>query len=99
MAGASPTASVSANTTANASIQVAPASAASVTATASAKHQEYLNSSPLAGVYPAPLFEYFFDSARTVIDLIMSGTFVRFRRIRWIVSHCGNVLPDLLDRL
>ena len=61
--------------------------------------EQYANSSPLATVYRAPLFEFFFDSARSVLDLIISGTILRFPRVRWIVSHCGNVLPSLLDRM
>jgi predicted TIM-barrel fold metal-dependent hydrolase len=61
--------------------------------------EEYAHSSPLASVYPAPLFEFFFDSARSILDLLASGTILRFPRVRWIVSHCGNVLPSLLDRL
>ena len=59
----------------------------------------YLESSPLASVYRAPIFEYFFDSARSVLDLIMSGTACRFENVRWIISHCGGVLPSLIDRV
>ena len=59
----------------------------------------YFKSSPLASVYRAPIFEYFFDSARSVSDLIMSGTACRFEKIRWIISHCGGVLPSLIDRI
>ncbi len=61
--------------------------------------EQYSTSSPLATVYRAPLFEFFFDSARSILDLINSGTVLRFPNIRWIVSHCGNVLPSLLDRM
>lgn len=61
--------------------------------------EQYSASSPLAGVYRAPLFEFFFDSARTFLDIINSGTFLRYPRIRWVVSHCGGVLPSLLDRM
>ena len=59
----------------------------------------YDQSSPLANVYRAPLFEFFFDSGRAVLDLLMSGTANRFPRMRWVVSHCGNVLPSLFDRM
>lgn len=61
--------------------------------------EQYANSSPLASLYRAPLFEFFFDSARSILDLLVSGTILRFPRVRWIVSHCGNVLPSLLDRM
>lgn len=59
----------------------------------------YEQSSPLANVYRAPLFEFFFDSGRAVLDLLMSGTATRFPKVRWVVSHCGNVLPSLFDRM
>lgn len=61
--------------------------------------ESYIASSPLSTVYPAPYFEFFFDSARTILDLLNSGTVVRYPQIRWIVSHCGGVLPSLLDRM
>ena len=56
-------------------------------------------SSPLASAYPDPIFEYFFDSGRSILDLIMTGTACRFSQIRWIITHCGGVLPSLLDRI
>ena len=56
-------------------------------------------SSPLASAYPDPVFEYFFDSGRSILDLIMTGTACRFSQIRWIITHCGGVLPLLLDRV
>ena len=59
----------------------------------------YLESSPLASVYPAPIFEYFFDSASSVLDMLMAGTACRFEDVRWIISHCGGVLPSLVDRV
>ena len=56
-------------------------------------------SSPLASAYPDPVFEYFFDSGRSILDLIMTGTACRFSQIRWIITHCGGALPLLLDRV
>ena len=61
--------------------------------------ERYAASSPLAEYYTAPLFESWFDSTRSFIDLLTSGTVLRFSRIRWILSHCGNSLSSLLDRL
>lgn len=61
--------------------------------------EQYANSSPLACVYRGPIFEFFFDSARSILDLLISGTILRVPHVRWIVSHCGNVLPSLLDRM
>lgn len=60
--------------------------------------ESYALSAPLAAPYRAPIFEFFFDSGRSILDLIMTGTACRFKRIRWIVSHCGGVLPSLIDR-
>ena len=68
-------------------------------ATCASPSECYAASAPLASVYPAPIFEYFFDSARSFIDLILSGTARRFPEIRWIVTHCGGSLPSLIDRL
>lgn len=59
----------------------------------------YLESSRLASVYPAPMFEFFFDSARSVLDLLLSGTVCRFENVRWIITHCGGVLASLIDRM
>jgi predicted TIM-barrel fold metal-dependent hydrolase len=48
---------------------------------------------------PRPMIEFLFDSARAVSDLVLSGIFVRYPRIRFIVTHAGGVLPLLADRL
>ena len=61
--------------------------------------ERYVNSAPLAALYRAPLFEFFFDSGRSVLDLLMSGSACRFPHIRWILTHCGGVLPPLVDRI
>ncbi|KAL6717505.1 hypothetical protein ACLMJK_005420 [Lecanora helva] len=61
-------------------------------------HDRYALSSPLATAYGAPTFEYFFDSGRSVLDLLMSGTAHRFNGIRWIITHGGGALPSLIDR-
>ncbi|WP_181779467.1 hypothetical protein [Pseudonocardia pini] len=36
---------------------------------------------------------------RVVTDLVLSGSTVRFPRIRWIVSHAGAALPVLAERV
>ncbi|KAK0513042.1 hypothetical protein JMJ35_005059 [Cladonia borealis] len=56
-------------------------------------------SSPLASAYPDPVFEFFFDSGRSILDMIMTGTACRFSQIRWIITHCGGALASLLDRV
>ena len=61
--------------------------------------ERYAASSPLARYYAAPTFEFFFDSARSVVDLLATGTILRFPSIRWIFTHSGGVLPLLIDRI
>ncbi|KAL8830187.1 MAG: hypothetical protein Q9191_001568 [Dirinaria sp. TL-2023a] len=61
--------------------------------------ERYAVSSPLAPYYSAPMFEFFFDSARTAIDLLATGTVLRFADIRWIFTHSGSVLPLLIERM
>ncbi|MEU6829906.1 amidohydrolase family protein [Nocardia beijingensis] len=48
---------------------------------------------------PAPLVEFLFDSARTAIDLVITGQLQRFPRIQWIFSHGGGVMPLVADRV
>ena len=47
----------------------------------------------------ASLLEFPFDTGRSMFDLLQSGAFVRFRRIQWIFSHIGGVIPMLAGRL
>lgn len=53
---------------------------------------------PLANKYLTPQYEYFFDSTRSFIDLLFSGTVRLYPHITWIVSHAGLVLPNILVR-
>jgi 6-methylsalicylate decarboxylase len=48
---------------------------------------------------PRPMIEFLFETARTVIDFILSGGAERFGRIRLIVPHLGGVLPLLRERV
>ena len=61
--------------------------------------KRYNESQPLATFYPSPLYEFFFDSARSIIDYILVGNTIRYPSIRWIISHSGGVLPSLIDRV
>ncbi|WP_211261596.1 amidohydrolase family protein [Pseudonocardia acaciae] len=49
--------------------------------------------------WPRPMYEYFFDSTRAVINLIMSGTLARNPGVRLIVPHAGAALPALAQRI
>ncbi len=48
--------------------------------------------------YPNPIFEFFFDTARAVINLFYSGTVDRYPNITYIIPHAGGCLPPLIDR-
>lgn len=49
--------------------------------------------------YPAPLLEFLFDTTRTVIQMIVSGTLARHSSIRLIVPHAGAMLPMIASRV
>lgn len=54
---------------------------------------------PPLGRPPVGMIEYIFDSARTVSDLVFSGTLTRYPDIQWIFTHGGGALPLLADRM
>jgi len=45
------------------------------------------------------LVEFMFDTARAVVNLVLSGSVERHRRISWVVPHGGGVLPLLVERV
>ena len=53
--------------------------------------------SPLSQ-YPNPIFEFFFDTARCVINLFYSGAVARYPEITYIIPHAAGCLPPLIDR-
>lgn len=58
---------------------------------------ESRKAAPLSG-FPSPIFEFFFDTARAVINLFYSGTIARFPNVTYIVPHAGGCLPPLIER-
>ena len=44
------------------------------------------------------MFEFFFDTARAIINLFLQGTIKAYPDITYIISHCGGALPPLIDR-
>ncbi|KOC17566.1 2-amino-3-carboxymuconate-6-semialdehyde decarboxylase [Aspergillus flavus AF70] len=48
---------------------------------------------------PSPLIEVAFDTARTVVDMLYNGVFRRYSDIKFVLAHCGGVLPVLSGRL
>ncbi|KAF9889213.1 hypothetical protein FE257_007526 [Aspergillus nanangensis] len=48
--------------------------------------------------YPNPMFEFFVDTARAVINLFLSETVARFSGVTYIVPHAGGALPPTIER-
>lgn len=48
---------------------------------------------------PVPMMEFFFDTTRTVINMILKGTLKRFSHIKFIIPHAGAFLTTLADRI
>ncbi|KAF2090892.1 amidohydrolase 2 [Saccharata proteae CBS 121410] len=57
-----------------------------------------IEATPLAPLYPNPLLEFFFDTARCVANLFLSGTVARYPDLTFIIPHCGGAFPPLLNR-
>lgn len=49
--------------------------------------------------FPRPMMEFMFDGTRAVTNLLLSGTVAKYPNITYIMSHCGCVLPPLLERI
>ncbi len=48
---------------------------------------------------PRPMLEFFFDTTRTVVDLLLNGTIARCPSLELIVPHAGATLPLVADRV
>ena len=66
-------------------------------AVATGNEQPSNSASPLP--YPRPMIEFLFDTTRTVVDLLISGTISRYPDITIIIPHGGSVIPPVLDRV
>jgi predicted TIM-barrel fold metal-dependent hydrolase len=49
--------------------------------------------------YPRPMIEFPFDTTRTVVNLVFSGTLDRCPNVRFILPHAGGTLPFLVTRI
>jgi len=48
---------------------------------------------------PRPMLEFFFDTTRTVVDLVLNGIIDRHPDVRLIIPHAGATLPLVADRV
>jgi 6-methylsalicylate decarboxylase len=48
---------------------------------------------------PRPMIEFLFDTTRTVVDLVLSGTLAAHPNVEVIVPHGGATLPMVADRV
>ena len=49
--------------------------------------------------YASPMLEFYFDTARCVSDLLISGMVFKHPQITFLISHCGGALPPLIERI
>ncbi|KAG9010976.1 hypothetical protein FRB93_003426 [Tulasnella sp. JGI-2019a] len=49
--------------------------------------------------YISGLFEFFYDTARVLMDLTMANTLKTYTKINLIAAHCGGTFPEILDRM
>jgi len=49
--------------------------------------------------FPSPMMEFFFDETRAVMNLLLSRTLTKYPDITFIMTHCGCVLPPLIERV
>ena len=48
---------------------------------------------------PRPMLEFFFDTTRAVVDLVLNGTVAKHPGIEFIIPHAGATLPMVADRV
>ncbi|HMF31011.1 MAG TPA: amidohydrolase family protein, partial [Candidatus Lokiarchaeia archaeon] len=49
--------------------------------------------------YPAPIVEFPFETTRTAMNLVFSGTLKKFPAVKFILAHAGGTIPFLAGRI
>jgi len=45
------------------------------------------------------MMEFFFDTTRACVSMMLTGTFSRYRDIRFIIPHMGGAFQTVIDRV
>ncbi|KAK5012160.1 hypothetical protein LTR60_004527 [Cryomyces antarcticus] len=61
-------------------------------------HQDHTLTSANPTPYPPGAIEFYFETARTFMDLTVSQTLVNFTKLRYAVAHVGGSFPSVIDR-
>jgi predicted TIM-barrel fold metal-dependent hydrolase len=48
---------------------------------------------------PRPMLEFFFDTTRAVVDLVLNGVVAKHPGVEFLVPHAGATLPMVADRV
>lgn len=48
--------------------------------------------------YPTGFVEFYFETARALMDLVLSQTLIKYTNIRWSIAHVGGAFPAIEDR-
>jgi predicted TIM-barrel fold metal-dependent hydrolase len=49
-------------------------------------------------LYPVGTVEFYFETARTFMDLSLSRTLLNFTQLNWIMPHAGGSFPSIISR-
>lgn len=55
-----------------------------------------INANPT--LYNAGIVEFYFETARTFMDLTLMQTLVNSTKLKWVVPHGGGAFPSIIDR-
>lgn len=53
----------------------------------------------ILAVYTSGFVEFYFETARTAMDLVVSQTLQNFTNLNFILAHVGGSFPSIIDRL